>query len=64
MKRLHLSETDKKIFGVCGGIGETYDLDPALVRLTAVFLCLVTGIVPLFVTYLVSWMIIPNKPTE
>ncbi len=64
MKRLHLSETDKKIFGVCGGISETYDIDPALVRLTAVFLCLVTGIVPLFVTYLVSWMIIPNKPTE
>ena len=64
MKRLHLSETDKKIFGVCGGIGETYDLDPTLVRLTTVFLCLVTGIVPLFVTYLVSWIIIPQKPTE
>ena len=27
MRRLYLSKTDKKIFGVCGGIGETYDID-------------------------------------
>jgi subtilisin family serine protease len=33
MKRLHVSETNKKILGVCGGIAETYDIDPTLVRL-------------------------------
>ena len=64
MKKLHLSDTDKKIFGVCGGIGETYDIDPTLVRLATVFLCMATGVLPLLVTYLVSWMIIPEKPTE
>jgi phage shock protein PspC (stress-responsive transcriptional regulator) len=26
MKKLYLSTTDKKIFGVCGGIAETYDI--------------------------------------
>ena len=37
MKKLYLSNTDKKIFGVCGGIAETYDIDPTIVRLAIVF---------------------------
>ncbi len=64
MKKLYLSKTDSKIFGVCGGIGETYDIDPTLVRLGLVFLCLVTAILPLAATYLVAWVIIPDKPAE
>ncbi len=61
MKKLYLSKTDKKIFGVCGGIAETLGIDSALVRLAAVFLCLITGIFPLVITYLIGWIIIPNK---
>jgi len=64
MKKLYLSNTDKKIFGVCGGIGETYDIDPTLVRLILVALCFVTGILPLAATYLVAWIIIPDKPAQ
>lgn len=30
---LHLSATDKKIAGVCGGIGETFKIDSTIVRL-------------------------------
>jgi phage shock protein C len=59
MKRLHLSKTNKKIFGVCGGIGETYDIDPTLIRLIVVFLCIATAIVPVVVTYIVAWLIMP-----
>ena len=64
MRKLYLSEKDRKIFGVCGGIGETYNLDPTLVRLATVFLCIVTGIIPLLVTYIIAWIIIPDKPAE
>ncbi len=64
MRRLYLSKKDKKIFGVCGGIGETYDIDPTLIRLTAVFLCLASGIIPLLLTYLVAWIIIPKQPAQ
>lgn len=64
MKRLYISQTDKKIFGVCGGIGETYNIDPTLVRLALVFLCLATAVVPLLITYLVAWAVIPKKPGE
>ena len=64
MRRLYLSRDDRKIAGVCGGIGETYDIDPTLVRLALVFLCVVTVIVPLVITYLAAWFIIPEKPVE
>lgn len=60
MKRLHLSETDRKIAGVCGGIGEYFDIDPTIVRIVVVALALVTGILPLVIGYLLAWAIIPN----
>jgi phage shock protein PspC (stress-responsive transcriptional regulator) len=61
MKKLYLSKTDKKIFGVCGGIAETCDIDPTIVRLTIVFLTLVTFVAPLVVTYIVAGFIMPRK---
>ena len=64
MKRFYLSQKDKKIGGVCGGIGETLDIDPTLIRLAFVFVALATVIVPVIVTYIVAWMIIPKKPTD
>jgi len=64
VRRLHLSKKEKKIFGVCGGIGETYDIDPTLIRLALVFLCLASGIIPLLVTYIIAWVIVPKRPSE
>jgi len=64
MKKLYISKTEKKIFGVCGGIGQTYDIDPTLVRLVVVFLCFATAILPVVLTYLVAWIIVPEKPPE
>jgi phage shock protein C len=61
MKKIYLSNTDKKIFGVCGGIGEAFDIDSTIVRLVLVFLTLVTFVVPLIVTYIVAGIIIPRK---
>jgi len=62
MKTLYLSRTNKKILGICGGIGETYDIDPTLIRLILVFICVSTAILPLLITYLIGWMVIPDKP--
>ena len=64
MRKLYLSRKYKKIFGVCGGIGETYDIDPTLVRLVVVFLCFATAILPIVLTYLTAWIIVPEKPAE
>jgi phage shock protein C len=62
MKHIYLSKKQKKIFGVCGGIGETYDIDPNLVRLAVIFLCLATAIIPVVLTYLIAWVILPEEP--
>ncbi len=57
MKRLYRSSTDKKIAGVCGGIGEYMETDSTIVRLLTVVLALITGVIPLCIAYIVagSW---------
>jgi len=64
MRKLYISKKDRKIFGFCGGIGETYDIDPTLVRLVVVFLCFATAILPVVLTYLAAWIIVPEKTAE
>ena len=64
MKKIYISKTDRKILGICGGIGETYDIDPTLIRLTLIFLCLATAVIPVLITYLLAWVIIPAKPNN
>lgn len=62
MKKVYLSRTDRKILGVCGGFGQTYDVDPTLIRLITVFMCIATGILPLLITYIAAWFIVPFEP--
>ncbi|MHC4665549.1 MAG: PspC domain-containing protein [Planctomycetota bacterium] len=65
MKRLYRSETDAKIAGVCGGLGEEFGIDSNIVRLATVFACVVSGVAPLVVTYIVAWIILSKgKPQE
>ncbi|MCQ2149052.1 MAG: PspC domain-containing protein [Bacteroidales bacterium] len=58
-KQLFLSDSNKKVAGVCGGIAEYFDIDPVIVRLCwlILILCLGTGII----AYLIAWIIIPRK---
>lgn len=60
MKRLYRSETNRKIAGVCGGIGEHLDIDPTIVRLVSVVFAFATGIIPFLIGYLVAWWIVPS----
>ena len=62
MKKIYISKTDKKIFGVCGGISKAFDIDPLLVRLGLIFLCIATGVAPAVITYIIAWAIIPKEP--
>ncbi|NIP25077.1 MAG: PspC domain-containing protein [Phycisphaerae bacterium] len=65
MKKLYRSENDSKIAGICGGIGQEFGVDCNIVRLATVFACIVSGVIPLVVTYLVGWIILPTgKPQE
>lgn len=62
MKRLYLSSTDKKLAGLCGGIGEYYEIDPTIVRVLAVIFALITAIIPFCLGYVVAWILVPHKP--
>jgi len=64
-KRLYRSTTNKVIGGVCGGLGEYFEIDPVFVRIVAVILALATGVGLL--AYIVAWIIMPKDielPTE
>lgn len=62
MKKIYLSKTNKKIYGVCGGIGEAYNMDPVLIRVIFVLAAAMTAFFPAFTAYLImAWFIIPTK---
>ena len=61
MRKLYLSRENGKIFGVCAGIGESYDIDPTVVRLVTVSAARLSAIVPVGIIYLIAWAIIPEK---
>ena len=58
-KRFYLSETDKKIAGVCGGICEYFNIDSLLVRVA--FLLFIFSFGGGLVAYLVLWLLAPKK---
>jgi phage shock protein PspC (stress-responsive transcriptional regulator) len=62
MKRLYRSSTDKKIAGICGGLGEYLNVDPTMVRLAAVFGGLITAVIPFIVGYIIAWVLVPEAP--
>lgn len=62
MKRLYRSDTDRRIGGVCGGLGEFFDKDPTLFRILFVVVSLFCGFG--IVLYLIMWLIVPLQPKE
>jgi phage shock protein PspC (stress-responsive transcriptional regulator) len=59
-RRLYRSWSNKVIGGVCGGMGEYFDVDPSVIRLLAVLLVFFGGL-SLWV-YIVMWIILPQSP--
>jgi phage shock protein C len=62
MKKLYLSNTNRKIGGVCGGLGEFFNVDATIVRVLYILLILFSfgfGIL----AYLAMWAVIPRRPT-
>ena len=58
-KKLYLSDMNKKIGGVCGGIGEYLGIDATFVRLIWAILILAYGAG--IIAYFIAWAIIPRR---
>lgn len=58
MEKRLVKSADKKIFGVCGGLGEYFNIDPTVMRLIflVAFLVFGTGLL----LYLVLAVVMPN----
>jgi len=61
-KRLYRSRDDRMIAGVCGGLAEYFSIDPTIVRLVLLFLTLWGG--GGFLVYVLSWIVIPERPAS
>lgn len=58
-RRLFRSRTNRSIAGVCGGLGEYFNVDPTLVRLLFVVFALAGG--PGLLVYIILWLIMPEE---
>ena len=61
MKQICKSNTNRKIAGVCGGIGEYFGIDPTIVRLGFVLLSLMVG--GGLLVYILAAIILPEEAT-
>lgn len=59
-RKLYLSDKDRKIAGVCGGLADYFGIDSTIIRILwalAVMVSYGTG----FILYLVFWLIVPRE---
>lgn len=63
-RKLYLSDTDKKVAGVCGGLGEYFDIDSTIIRLAWVFLLFPTAFFGGIIAYFIAAAIIPRRPMD
>ena len=62
-KKLKRSRANKVIGGVCGGIGEYFDIDPVFVRIIAVLLAFGSGGIGI-IPYIIAMIIMPKDEVE
>ena len=60
-KKLYRSRTDKKLWGVCGGLAKYFDIDPTIVRIIAVASLFVGSLG--FWIYIIMTIIVPVEPS-
>lgn len=61
-KRLYRSKNDRMIAGVCGGLGDYFDIDSSLIRLAVLLIFLFQGIG--LIAYIIAWIIISEEPVK
>lgn len=54
-KKLYLSDTDKKLMGVCGGLGKYFNIDSTFIRIAFIILALNgSGVLAYFIIGLIT----------
>ena len=58
-RRLQRSRSDRVVAGVCGGLGDYFDIDPVIFRIAFVVLAFVGGAG--FLLYPAAWLLLPEE---
>ncbi|MBR2402151.1 MAG: PspC domain-containing protein [Lachnospiraceae bacterium] len=58
-KKLYRSSTNYKLAGVCGGIGEYFNIDPTLIRLAWILFSVMGGAGVL--AYIIAALVMPKR---
>ena len=61
-QNLYRSRENRMLGGVCGGLGEYFDIDPTLVRVLFVFGAFLGIPGALLLVYLVMLILVPQQP--
>jgi len=59
MKKQLLRKKESRLGGVCGGLGEYFDIDETIFRV--LFLVGIFSPLPAIFTYLLLWIVIPKE---
>jgi len=60
MRKFVRSKSNRKLAGICGGLGNYYDTDPLLWRLLFVLLFFLPA-VPIFILYIITTLITKSE---
>lgn len=61
-KKLYRSKQDKVLLGICGGLGEYFDIDPVVIRLFWLIMTIFSGVAPGLVAYVFAALLVPKQP--
>ena len=61
-KKLYRSRKNRIIGGVCGGLGEYFNVDPTIIRLAWILAAVMFVGFPAIIAYLLACLIIPEEP--
>ena len=64
MKKLYRSRHNKIFAGICGGLGEYFNIDPVILRLVWLMMTISSGVFPGVLVYIFAIFIIPKEPVK
>lgn len=62
IKHLYKSRKNRVWAGIIGGVGEYFNVDASILRLTWIVLVFMTGFFPGLFAYIVAMLVIPQAP--
>lgn len=63
MKKVYKSKENKILYGVIGGIGDYFNVDPTILRVFWIVITIFTGFFPATFAYIFATIIVPSKTT-